>query len=31
MDLITTSWTCRRCGAPHIGTPPEHGLCGLPA
>jgi hypothetical protein len=27
MDLISTSWTCRRCGAPHVGTPPEHGLC----
>jgi predicted amidophosphoribosyltransferase len=28
MDLTgTTSWSCRRCGAASIGTPPDHGLC----
>ena len=27
MDLISTSWTCLRCGAAFISTPPEHGLC----
>jgi DNA-directed RNA polymerase subunit RPC12/RpoP len=28
MDLISTSWSCQRCGAAFISTPPEHGLCG---
>ena len=28
MDLISASWSCARCGAAFIGTPPEHGLCG---
>jgi hypothetical protein len=27
MDLISTSWSCDRCGAAFIGIPPEHGLC----
>ena len=27
MDLISTSWTCQRCGAALISTPPEDGLC----
>jgi hypothetical protein len=27
MNLISTSWSCRRCGAAFISTPPEHGLC----
>ncbi len=27
MNLISTSWSCARCGAAFIGTPPEHGLC----
>jgi hypothetical protein len=27
MDLISSSWSCRRCGAAFIGTQPEHGLC----
>jgi DNA-directed RNA polymerase subunit RPC12/RpoP len=28
MNLISTSWSCQRCGAAFISTPPEHGLCG---
>ena len=28
MNLIGTSWSCQRCGAAFISTPPEHGLCG---
>jgi hypothetical protein len=28
MNLISTSWSCQRCGAGFISTPPEHGLCG---
>ena len=28
MNLISTSWSCQRCGAAYISTPPEHGLCG---
>ena len=27
MNLISTSWSCARCGAAFICTPPEHGLC----
>ena len=27
MNLISTSWSCARCGAAFISTPPEHGLC----
>jgi hypothetical protein len=27
MDLISTSWSCQRCGAAFISTPPKHGLC----
>jgi hypothetical protein len=27
MDLISTSWSCARCGAGFDSTPPEHGLC----
>jgi DNA-directed RNA polymerase subunit RPC12/RpoP len=28
MNLISASWSCTRCGAAFISTPPEHGLCG---
>jgi hypothetical protein len=28
VNLISTSWSCQRCGAAYISTPPEHGLCG---
>ena len=28
MNLISTSWSCQRCGAAYISTPPGHGLCG---
>ena len=28
MNLISTSWSCQRCGGAFISTPPEHGLCG---
>jgi hypothetical protein len=27
MKLTSTLWTCQRCGAGLISTPPEHGLC----
>jgi hypothetical protein len=27
MKLISTSWSCQRCGAAFSSTPPEHGLC----
>ncbi len=27
MNLISTSWSCLRCGAAFISTPPDHGLC----
>jgi hypothetical protein len=27
MNLISTSWSCQRCGAAYISTPPDHGLC----
>jgi predicted amidophosphoribosyltransferase len=27
MDLISTSWSCQRCGGAFISTPPEYGLC----
>ena len=27
MNLTSTSWSCARCGAAFISTPPEHGLC----
>jgi len=27
MDLISTSWSCVRCGAAFLSIPPEHGLC----
>jgi len=27
MNLISTSWSCQRCGAGFISIPPEHGLC----
>jgi predicted nucleic acid-binding Zn ribbon protein len=26
-NLTSTSWSCARCGAAFISTPPEHGLC----
>ena len=29
MNLISTPWSCQRCGAAFTGTPPEHGLCDL--
>jgi hypothetical protein len=29
MNLISTPWSCQRCGAAFISTPPEHGLCDL--
>jgi DNA-directed RNA polymerase subunit RPC12/RpoP len=28
MKLISTSWSCQRCGAAFISTPRGHGLCG---
>ena len=28
MTTFSTSWSCQRCGAAFISTPPEHGLCG---
>jgi hypothetical protein len=27
MELISTPWSCARCGAAFISIPPEHGLC----
>ena len=27
MNLTSTSWSCVRCGAAFIGTPPEDRLC----
>ena len=27
MNLISTSWSCQRCGATYISAPPDHGLC----
>jgi DNA-directed RNA polymerase subunit RPC12/RpoP len=27
MKLASTSWSCARCGAAFVSTPPEHGLC----
>lgn len=27
MELVSTSWSCNRCGAAFISTPPVHGLC----
>jgi DNA-directed RNA polymerase subunit RPC12/RpoP len=27
MTTFSTSWSCTRCGAAFVGTPPEHGLC----
>jgi hypothetical protein len=27
MAVISTSWSCARCGAAYISTPPEDGLC----
>lgn len=27
MDVISTSWSCARCGAAYISTPPDSGLC----
>jgi len=27
MNMISTSWSCTRCGAAFISTPPDHGLC----
>jgi len=27
MNLVRISWSCARCGAAYISTPPEHGLC----
>ena len=27
MNTFSTSWSCTRCGAAFISTPPEHGLC----
>ena len=27
MAVISTSWSCARCGAAYISTPPENGLC----
>ena len=25
--VISTSWSCARCGAAYIGTPPDTGIC----
>jgi len=27
MEVISTSWSCDRCGAAFISTPPDTGLC----
>jgi hypothetical protein len=27
MTLISTSWSCQRCGAAYISAPPDHGIC----
>jgi DNA-directed RNA polymerase subunit RPC12/RpoP len=27
MNAFSMSWSCTRCGAGFISTPPEHGLC----
>jgi len=27
MAVISTSWSCARCGAAYISTPPDSGLC----
>jgi hypothetical protein len=27
MELVSTSWSCNRCGAAFIGTPPQPALC----
>ena len=27
MNLISTTWSCQRCGAAFISTPPDNGLC----
>jgi hypothetical protein len=27
MNIVSTSWSCARCDAAFISTPPEHGLC----
>ena len=27
MDLISTRWSCGRCGAAYISTPPDTGIC----
>ena len=27
MAVISTSWSCARCGAAYISIPPENGLC----
>jgi len=27
VDVISTRWSCARCGAAYIGTPPDTGLC----
>jgi len=27
MNLVSTSWSCARCGAAFISTPPDSGLC----
>jgi len=27
MNVISTSWSCVRCGAAYVSTPPETGLC----
>jgi len=26
-DIISTRWTCQRCGAAYISTPPDTGIC----
>jgi Zn-finger nucleic acid-binding protein len=28
MKLISTSWTCQRCGGTFLSAPPEHRICG---
>jgi hypothetical protein len=27
MNLISTSWTCQKCGSGYSGTPPDSGIC----
>ena len=27
MTIISTSWSCQRCGIAYIGAVPDHGIC----